>query len=114
MSEPILHITSRDAWRRAVHEGIYRADTLRTQGFIHASRPDQVVAVAYALFHGRRDLVLLVIDPDMVQAEIHFEIVGDGLYPHVYGPLNLDAVTAVREFPPDARGRFALPAELGR
>jgi len=112
MSEPILHITSRDAWRRAVHEGIYRADTLPTQGFIHASRPDQVVAVANALFRGRRDLVLLVIDPDIVQAEIRFEVVGDELYPHVYGPLNLDAITAALEFPPDAQGRFTLPAEI--
>ncbi len=68
--------------------------------------------MANALFRGRRDLVLLVIDPDILQAEIRFDVVDDGLYPHVYGPLNLDAVTAAREFPPDARGRFTLPAEL--
>lgn len=114
MSEPILHITSRDAWRRALREGGYRAETLRTQGFLHASRPDQVVAVANALFRGRRDLVFLVIDPDRVRAEIRFEGVGGELYPHVYGPLNLEAVTAVLDFPPDAQGRFALPAALTR
>ena len=114
MSEPILHVTSRAAWRRALREGSYRADSPRTQGFLHASRPDQVVAVANALCRGRRDLVLLVIDPDRVRAEICYEGVGGELYPHVYGPLNLEAVTAVLDFPPDAQGRFALPAALTR
>ncbi len=93
MSEPILHVTSRAAWRRALREGSYRADTLRVQGFIRASRPDQVVAVANALFRGWRDLVLLVIDSDRVRAEICYEGTCDVLYPHVYGPLNLEAMT---------------------
>ena len=114
MSEPILHVTSRAAWRRALREGSYRDDTLRTQGFLRASRPDQVAAVANALFRGRRDLVHLVLDPDRVRAEVCYEGTCDVLYPHVYGPLNLEAATAVLDFPPDAQSRFAPPAALTR
>jgi hypothetical protein len=34
------------------------------------------------------------------------------LFPHIYGPLNLDAVTEVMDFPCGPDGRFVLPAAL--
>ncbi len=108
----ILHITKREAWQAAKTAGVYRGDTLESDGFIHCSTPLQVVRVANALFGGVRDLVRLCIEPDRVQAEVRYEEVGGERYPHIYGPLNLDAVVKVLNFEPDEEGRFALPEDL--
>ncbi len=36
----------------------------------------------------------------------------DELFPHLYGPLNFDAVIATHDFEPDSTGKFSLPAKL--
>jgi uncharacterized protein (DUF952 family) len=108
----IVHITTAGEWQRAQSEGSYRGDTLRSVGFIHCSRPEQVARVADALFRGRTGLLLLVIDRSRVTAEVLDEPSGGERYPHIYGSLNLNAVTAVLAFEPDAEGRFSLPAQL--
>ncbi len=106
----ILHIAERETWEQALNTGFYRPESLDRQGFIHCSRPDQVVRVADALFRGRAGLVLLCITAERVQHEIRHEGYGDGpLFPHIYGPLNVDAVANVVDFLPGDDGRFALP-----
>jgi uncharacterized protein (DUF952 family) len=104
----ILHIAAKDKWTKEAKE--YRADTLETQGFIHCSTPEQVIEVANYLFSERNDLLLLVIDEEKVQAHIKYEDGGNGkFYPHIYGPLNTDAVISVLEFKPEKDGLFTLP-----
>ena len=95
----ILHITSRREWDAAQAVGEYRGDTLDSDGFIHCSTRQQVMEVANAHFRGQRDLVLLCIVEDKVQVEIRYEDLYDAgqEFPHIYGPLNLDAVVAVEE-----------------
>src|ERR1700742_3809127 len=110
----ILHIASAADWQ-ATREGRYRCASLDHEGFIHCSTPEQVIEVAGRLFQGRSDLVLLVIDPDRVTAEIRREDGGNGkFYPHIYGPLNVSAVTKIVAFEPNADGWFTLPAHLHR
>lgn len=110
----IHHITHRETWEAARAAGSYRADTLATEGFIHCSTAEQVLAVANAMFHGQAGLVLLCIDEGRVQAEIRYEdcYATGQQFPHIYGPLNLDAVSCVVEFPPTADGAFVLPPEM--
>jgi uncharacterized protein (DUF952 family) len=108
----ILHITPRDTWEQAIEQGSYRGDTLDTEGFIHCSMVTQVLDVASQLFHGRSDLVLLLIQASRVASPIKFEGTTAELYPHIYGPLNSDAVVAVYDFLPDEDGNFTLPEEL--
>lgn len=111
----ILHITTRAAWDQATQAGAYRADSLDAEGFIHCSTPAQVIPVANAFYRGQKDLVLLCIAPDKVHAEIRYESPVPGAaepFPHLYGPLNLDAVVKVIDFPPGADGVFTLPAEV--
>ena len=111
----IVHITPRAEWDRARREGAYRGDTLAGEGFIHCSEPRQVVKVADAFYRGRDGLVLLLIDEAKVGPEIKREPSPQGEpFPHVYGPLNLDAVVGVLDFPPGADGAFAMPLPPSR
>lgn len=107
----LLHITSRAAWDAAREHDRYRDASLASEGFIHCSYPAQVLTPANALFGGRQDLVLLVIDPAAVAAPIVVEdcYASGQAFPHLYGPLETAAVVRVVDFPPSADGTFALP-----
>lgn len=106
----ILHICSKTDWEKALLQGSYKDDSLSSEGFIHCSTPEQVLEVADYIFRARPGLIVLIIDPEKVAHEIRYEDAGNGkLYPHVYGPLNLEAVTATIDFPPKSDGTFALP-----
>ncbi len=106
----LLHIAHGEEWARAQMDEIYRADSLSDQGFIHCSYPHQVIRVANMVYRGQRGLVLLHIDPDRLDSRVVEEDGGDGeLYPHVYGPINLDAVVKVERLEPGDDGSFTLP-----
>ena len=58
----ILHIIRGDAWNKAQAAGFYTTETFPTEGFIHCSTPEQVIAVANLRFRGQSGMVLLSID----------------------------------------------------
>src|SRR5918995_3122120 len=95
-------------WREAKGAGEYVPSTLPRQGFIHLSRPQQVHLPANAVYSGQRDLVLLWVDPTRLQAELRYEAPEPGApqFPHLYGPLNLDAVVAETRLEPWKQGAF--------
>jgi uncharacterized protein (DUF952 family)/RimJ/RimL family protein N-acetyltransferase len=103
----IVHLCPAKDWRAALKRGSYRPYSLHSEGFIHCSRPLQILAVANAYYAGEPGLVLLWIDPARIQPEIRWEAAPNGeTYPHLYGPLNPDAVLAVTDFPCDKDGVF--------
>jgi uncharacterized protein (DUF952 family) len=108
----IYHIATRPDWEQAQQDGSYttstRGRTLAQQGFIHCSDAGQVAAVANFIYAGVDDLVLLEIDPDRVHAKVQYDDVpGEPApYPHIYGPLNTDAVVAAEPFAPGPDGTF--------
>ena len=106
----IWHITSPAAWASAQGSGDYRPASLDTEGFIHCSTTAQIAVTADRFYAGQRGLIALAIDPDQVQAPIRYEDfnVGD-LFPHIYGPLNLDAVQQAIAYEPGADGHFSAP-----
>ena len=115
MSGLIYHIATRADWERALADGEYTRSsvdkTLAEEGFIHASQATQVAGTANRFYRDvAGDLVLLVIDCGLLDAEVRYEDVpGAELpFPHVYGPLNVDAVIAVRSFAPGPDGTFAF------
>jgi uncharacterized protein (DUF952 family) len=115
MTDFIFHITSRASWSAAQKTGLYSADSLPGDGFIHCSKVNQILRVANNFYANRHGLVILVIDPSQLKPEIRWEACtdkDDELFPHVYGPLNLQAVVSVRDFEPRPDGTFSLPAEL--
>jgi uncharacterized protein (DUF952 family) len=113
--DPILHICNSSEWQAALVKNEYRAGSLESDGFIHCSQPGQILAVANDYFSGENDLVLLWIDPRKVIPEIRWEEVGGQVFPHIYGPLNTDAVVAALPFPADEDGLFrSLPGMNGK
>jgi len=122
--------------------GEYRAESLTCEGMIHLSGIHQVLDVANRFYAGQRGLVILAVDASRLKAELKYEAPvhpaespgnedfsrdkrliysndpidtkpsTDDLFPHLYGPLNFDAIVAVYDFEPDSSGKFSLPAEL--
>lgn len=102
----IVHIVERRVWEQAQVAGNYWAASLATEGFIHTSRPEQVLQVANRFYRDMPDLLLLWIDPQRLLAPLRYEANDGDIYPHIYGALNLDSVMRVSPLAPDADGVF--------
>ena len=115
----IFHITARTDWEDAQQRGEYRAESLETEGFIHCSTPSQVLPVAENFYKGQSGLILLGIEPTFLSSPVKWEPptggspppgVPDGdSFPHIYGPINLNAVVKVFNLNLDPKGGFTLP-----
>ena len=106
----VYHIARKKTWEEAKSKGEYTVDSLHEEGFIHFSKRDQVIEVANFLYKGEPDLLLLFVDEGQTKQKMVFEdLKGHGEYPHLYCPLNLDAVVRVVEFPCGQDGRFSFP-----
>jgi uncharacterized protein (DUF952 family) len=111
----IFHISSPADWQAAQQAGDYRSSTrgrtLEDEGFIHCSRLDQVAGVLAAYYSGAGPLLLLTIDPALLTAECRDDEIAPGVvYPHVYGPINLEAVVAVTPLDIGPDGSYVVPA----
>ena len=100
-----VHLIEPGAWRAALDDGAVRPPSLESVGFVHLSTPEQVHLPAEALFPGRRDLVLLVVDPARLPDPVRLEPGRPEdppgmLFPHLYGPLPTRAVVAVVPYRP--------------
>jgi len=110
----IMHIVSLDEWEKAKVLGMYQSPSLSKEGFIHCSLPLQIPPVANYNFKGQKGFVLLEIDMEKLKVLVKFEDLyntGED-YPHVYGPINIEAVARVIAFPPEPDGTFKLPNEV--
>lgn len=109
MTEPVFHIAFANDWVTA--RGQYAPSCLRTDGFVHCSTAEQVLPVANSKYAGRSDLVLLVVDPQRLQAELRYEgLEGRAeLFPHIYGPIERAAVIATEELRIGGNGKFETP-----
>lgn len=111
----LVHLCSDRDWVSAQARGALRPESLHSVGFVHLSTPQQVHLPANRLYRGRTDLVLLQVDPAKVAAPVRWEpgVPGDPdamLFPHLYGPLPVDAVLGVRVYRPGPDGAFG-PAD---
>jgi uncharacterized protein (DUF952 family) len=107
----LVHLCTAHDWQHAQRAGELRPPSLDDVGFVHLSAPEQVHLPANRLYSGRTDLVLLRCDPDLLDAPVRWEPgvptdPGAMLFPHLYGPLPVAAVTGVAAYLPDADGAF--------
>lgn len=100
--------------------GEFRSPEFEQYGFIHCSTQEQVLLVANALFAGLSGLVLLVIDPGRLRSPVRWELphsttgrlpefTRGSVFPHIYGPINVEAVVRSVTLIPGANGTFNLP-----
>ena len=90
----IYHVVSSSNWQQATEQGFYEADSLALEGFIHTSRAEQVQGVLARYYAGQTNLLLLHIDETKLTSPLQYELAPsvNEEFPHIYGPLNLDAV----------------------
>jgi uncharacterized protein (DUF952 family) len=92
--EIIYHIAFVKDWETAKQHGYYFHPSLNDEGFIHCSLEHQVSGVLDRYFRGKDGLIKLVIDPAKLKSRFVYDwspSTGDS-FPHVYGPINTDAV----------------------
>ena len=115
----IFHITSLTAWEDAQKRGDYRAESLETEGFIHCSTHSQVLPVAENYYKGQSGLIVLSIESTLLSSILKWEPPSGGApppgvpdgdpFPHIYGPINLDAVVKILDLEKDSHNSFILP-----
>jgi uncharacterized protein (DUF952 family) len=108
----LFHITTRREWNAARDTPAYRPPSLATEGFVHLSLEWQWLRTANRFYRGVPDLVLLVIAPGDLGAEVRMEPADDDVFPHLYGPLPTQAVASILDVPLAADGTVLQPPEL--
>ncbi|WP_453976503.1 DUF952 domain-containing protein [Brevundimonas sp. Marseille-Q4549] len=108
MTEIAYKIVDAAEWRAAVAEGRYEgAPVDLADGYIHMSTQDQLAETALKHFAGRSDLLLLSVDLSRFEDELVWEPSrGGALFPHLYAPLPVAAVTASRAFSVTVEGEM--------
>lgn len=110
----LVHLCGLDEWSRARDRGSIDPAAPRSdvgEVFIHLSTPGQVHLPANRLYRGRDDLVLLHIDPALLDSPVRWEpgVATDPesmVFPHLYGPLPVAAVIRVTPYSPGPDGTF--------
>ncbi|HVO14143.1 MAG TPA: DUF952 domain-containing protein [Alphaproteobacteria bacterium] len=107
----IYHMCRHDEWQAAERAGVYRGSSQdAADGFIHFSTALQIVESAARHRAGQDNLVLLAVDARKLGAALRWESSRGGqLFPHLYGPLPLEAVIEARSLPLGADGRHVFP-----
>lgn len=114
VTKVIFHITTKEDWSKQSGGNSFSAPSLKDLGFIHCALKHQIIRVANSRLRGKTNLVLLGIEEDKLKSKLVYEDLSNlnEEHPHVYGPINIDAITQVIDFPPEGDGSFSLPEEL--
>jgi len=95
MTDKFYHLIGEQEWISAKAGAHYAPESLSKEGFIHFSLKSQLEGVVERFYSQRTDLLVLVIDRNKLRAPVRFERAHGEEFPHLYGPLNLDAVIEV-------------------
>ncbi len=133
----ILHLVSKADWDALKADQPYVAASLASEGFIHCTAGEALMLDVANRFYKDQpgEFVLLEIDESKLTSEVKWEAPADPkpapavetppeakaeygeqapaavLFPHVYGPINRDAVVGVRKAVRDTSGAFTGSAE---
>ncbi len=107
-SNLLVHLCQKQDWQQAQAQGYYISKSISQEGFVHCSQPHQILQVANRFYKQVPGLALLWMDPEKISPEIRWEYSDGALFPHIYGPINLDAVVSVTDFNPDEDGIFRV------
>jgi len=95
----IYHVTTKSNWEEALQKGSFEAASLFSEGFIHASKAEQVAGVLDRFYKNQTDLLKLCIDESKLTHPLIYEMAPSlqEEFPHIFGSINLDAIIDVEE-----------------
>ncbi|MEB3159269.1 MAG: DUF952 domain-containing protein [Synechococcus sp.] len=105
LDQPLFHLALASDWHQAVAAGgLYRVSTrgllLDQVGFIHASTAEQLATTYQRYYSDAAEVLKFTIDPQQLPSPLRADPAPSGeLFPHLYGPLPLSAVTSVSPYP---------------
>ncbi|HLB22870.1 MAG TPA: DUF952 domain-containing protein [Dehalococcoidia bacterium] len=104
------HLVAAEYFRDCDSSAPYVPPGFLDEGFIHCTDGEQNMADTANRYYRdeRRMFVVLAIEKAAVTADIRYEDEA-GIYPHIYGPLNRDAIVAVLPILREADGTFLPP-----
>ena len=115
----IVVASTNQLWADAQKNGIYTQSMVGASGdngeYIHANTPEQIIPMLNRHYTDYDDILILLVDLDKVISEVKFEASSGptpGLFPHIYGPLNIDAIYETLIPRKDASGNFMDSEEL--
>ena len=93
----IFHVVIPEMW--AIFDGdLYEHASLKSEGFIHCSFAKQLAGVLERYYKGVDKVVILMIESEKLSSELVNEpSTGGEIYPHIYGPINRNAIVSVEE-----------------
>lgn len=102
-----FHLTPIDHW--AAHDGMtdYRPEAFTREGFVHCTDGEDLVIEVGNRYYREdpRSYVVLEIDTSALSSPTIYED-AERRYPHVYGPIDMQAVRKVRHVARGADGSF--------
>jgi len=108
-----FHMVPQAYYQAQPPEQDYRPEpmVLGKEDFIHCTTgAENVVATGERFYRADpRPFYLLVIDLEKVLAPVRYDAPGE-IFPHIYGPLNRDAIIEIRPFERTPDGRFFIKA----
>ncbi|WP_440905360.1 DUF952 domain-containing protein [Catenovulum sp. SX2] len=109
LMDPYIYLLSSEAeYQQGLATGEIVRDSLQTEGFIHASPKSQLNRVANKFYKNTEQPLILELDKKVITSEVKWEPATGGLYPHIFGPINIDSVHKVVPISLDESGDFAI------
>lgn len=102
----IVNLCQREAWQDVKARGVYHAPSLDSEGFIHCLRVGQILKVDNTFYRDVPDMILLWINPNRIKSEVRWETGGKNSFPHIYGPVDINALVKVSDFISDEDNHF--------
>ena len=107
--DPYIYLlSSKQDYMDAIEKGDFRRESLEDEGFIHATPYSQLTRLANKYYQGVLDPHVLKIDKQLIKPKVKWEPAKGGLYPHIYGPLNSDAIVAIEPIFLNDSGEFNI------
>jgi len=109
LTDPYIYLLSSQAeYQQALNAGTLIRDSLKSEGFIHATPKSQLNRLANKYYKEKLSPLILMVDKKLITAQVKWEPATGGLYPHIYGPLNINAVTKIEEISLAEDGNFHI------
>ncbi|WP_114428143.1 DUF952 domain-containing protein [Phyllobacterium bourgognense] len=111
MTQLIYKIAPRALWQAAEARGVFDGAPIdHAGGYIHFSTAAQAVETVAKHFAGQNDLVLIAVETERLGTALRYEVSrGGDLFPHLYAPLPLDAVSWIKPLPLGSDGKHKFP-----